>query len=302
MTSNLPLNIYNPNLNGGNVIQKAESHNSVVPKMVRPFINGVDKNINYVNDLDPNAFRARPLKHWRLQLSSSTGKNSSKLIRIDLINGPGGSNKLVNNNCKTCDYGENGINVIKTENFGSNNINKYNCCNKEKNVIKSAQTIIYPVNEKGFIDDQGTIKYCYNYKQYLQKKCKSFDQRSYHYDPSPAVTKENRYQPKKYKSQCYSNNNNCRISYFKPSNSTFSIQGATSSSNRVQQLKIRTITQNSVSFITAYGARLGNAVANASTYSSNNQSAYTVKQKTNFSCGVLKALFHRSNRGKQVCK
>jgi len=302
MSSNLPLNMYEPNINiGGNVIQKAPTLNSVIPKMTRPLTNGVDPNANYGTGLDPNAFKARPLKHWRLQLSSSTGKSGSRLVRLDLIDAPGGSSKIINNNCDSCDPSNNGINVIKIDNYGSTNIyTGSNCCNPEKNRIKSAQTVIYPVNENGVIDQSGEIKYCSNYKQYLQKRCKTYNQKSFHYDPNPSTTQDNLYQPKTYKSNCCPSNENCRKTYYKPNNSTFAIQGATSSSNRIQQLKVKTVTQNANSFRSAYGSEFGNAVANAATYSSNTEAPYIVKSKTNYSCGILQSLFHR-NGNKTAC-
>jgi hypothetical protein len=289
MSSNLPLNIYNPNvIIGGNVVQKADSLNSIVPKMTRPLTNGVDPNVT--SGLDGNAFKARPLKHWRLQLSSTTGKTGSKLIRLDLINGPGGSQKLVNNDCTSCDKDNNGINVVKIDNFGSTKIYTENgCCNPQKNRIKSAQTVINP--EKG---------YCSNYRQYLQKRCKTFNQKSFHYDADPAVTPANLYEPKTYKGNCCPDSTACRTTYYKPSNSTFAIQGATSSSNRIQQLKVNTVTKNANSFRSAYGAEFGNAVANAATYSGNPEAPYIVKSKTNFKCGILQSLFHR-NGNKTAC-
>lgn len=289
MSSNLPLNMYDPNVNiGGNVVQKAESLNSIVPKMARPLTNGVDPNAP--TGLDGNAFRARPLKHWRLQLSSNTGKTGSRLIRLDLINGPGGSQKLIQNDCTACDKDNNGINVIKIDNFGSTQIYTGDgCCNAEKKRIKPALTVINP--EKG---------YCSDYRQYLQKRCKTYTQKSFHYDADPAVTPDNLYQPKAYKGNCCPTNENCRTTYYKPSNSTFAIQGATSSSNRIQQLKVKTVTNNANSFRSAYGAEFGNAVANAATYSSNSEAPFTVKSKTNFRCGILQSLFHR-NGNKTAC-
>ena len=86
---------------------------------------------------DSNAFKARPLKHWRKVL------------------------------CKTFNCNDLTQEIIKDKTRECGN------CDPKKFIIKSGQTekLINPVN-----NEEPKIKYCYSHLTYLKSKCKTYNQ------------------------------------------------------------------------------------------------------------------------------
>ena len=89
--------------------------------------------------------------------------------------------------------------------------------------------------------------YSVSYNTYLQKKCKTFKQKSN--IGSSIDSDKNSYKI----TNC--NTDKCNKTYYKPNNPNFSQQGAVSSSNRLLRLKNNTINQNGASFKTAFAEK-----------------------------------------------
>ena len=225
---------------------------------------------------DPNAFRARPIKHWRKSLFSSTStKSKSRSAIIGILDKPGSVNYRDASGCSTCDPNNNNINVINydiTRNFNKE-ITTFDSCDQE-NICK---TVTFIKSAKTFLDKD----YCSTSAEYLHKRCKSFKQRQYNF--ASAAEDENSYYANCSCSKCSGSNiscdsteciNNCRKVIYKRSNTKFATQGAVSSSSRLVKLKYDTITKNGDSFRTAYG----DAAASAASYNSTGDAPFFSKK------------------------
>tara|TARA_B100000902_G_C27284611_1_gene903696 strand:+ start:514 stop:1428 length:915 start_codon:yes stop_codon:yes gene_type:complete len=230
-------------------------------------------NYNGVSDgTDPNAFRARPIKHWRKSLFSSTS-HKSRSIRstgmIGVLDKPGNVNYLDQNRCKSCDINNPNINVIEY-NIKRNNDQKENVCNGcNVNVIKRAST---------FLDKN----YSTTTAEYLHKKCRTYNQKSsgINYDNTTKEYYSNCSCPeysyntfKKKSDDCVSN---CRKVYYKPSNTKFSTQGGVSSGTRIARLKYDTVTKNGSSFRASYN---NNGAVAGATYNGSSERPFFSKLK-----------------------
>lgn len=95
----------------------------------------------------------------------------------------------------------------------------------------------------------------------------------------------------------YEEQNKCNtkpsITIYKPNNSKFAVQGAVSSSARIDRLKYNTITTNGGSFYTAWGA----AGANAGRYQGTQEGPYFLKSKYN----VCEPAVYHKNGNKRIC-
>lgn len=95
----------------------------------------------------------------------------------------------------------------------------------------------------------------------------------------------------------YQEQNKCNtipsITIYKPNNKQFAVQGAVSSSARIDRLKFNTITTNGGSFYTAWGS----AGANAGRYQGTQEGPYFLKSKY-YVCDP--SLYHK-NGNKRIC-
>jgi hypothetical protein len=190
-----------------------ETHNGIVPMNNRPF-----NNISPIHTGrrfgDPN-----PIKEWRKQLFPYYDTKSDK-VTINMFEGPNNINFTTLNECSeyyeqipsltTCDG-------VKNEN---------NSCSGGTNHIRRSGTTLY------------NQKYCSSTKQYLQRRCKTFEQNamvgkavdlSKHifnttFCPGP--------DPK----------NKCIV--YKQTNSSFNTNNSVVSSNYISKRKNDAITQN----------------------------------------------------------
>ena len=93
-------------------------------------------------------------------------------------------------------------------------------------------------------------------------------------------------------------NNTCitkpSITIYKPNNQQFAVQGAVSSSARIDRLKYNTITTNGGSFYNAWGA----AGANAGRYQGTSVSPYFLKNKFN----KCESAQYHMNGNKRICQ
>ena len=158
--------------------------------------------------------KPNPIKHWRKQIEPSVSKN---LIQSHpTIQALENSVKTENSNlCKSYDD----IDYIDTCNGvpGSNP-----CVTGSFEIRRSANTII-------------NKEFCWNNKQYLQSRCKTYDQNQTlgtHVDGS-----------KYYSGSCTTDasGNVCKPVIYKPNNKQFKQQGGVSSSSRIAKLKYDTI-------------------------------------------------------------
>ena len=289
---------------------KGESTFSSIPKWSKPVSSN---NITTNNGV---AFKARPIKHWRKQLypteNTGSGRTSTKIT----FDRPGSTNYLgVTSDCNCLGISSNylTVNIPNTKNniienssyvVGPNKNRVCIGCSPEKNVIKSGRTekLINPVSST----TAPKQKYNFSTKSYLRSKCALYEQRltgsrvdgiqyiipgtSTPSQPSDTDVGSQIRNSLDCSSKC--NNTPVKIIY-KPSNSQYGLEGAVSSSSRIQRLKMNTINKNGASFSTAWGA----AATNAGKYTSNGKAPYFIKSKNNI-CN--KSLYH-INGNKNVC-
>ena len=125
--------------------KEGPSSNSAVPTWSRPLTNGA--NAANSNTGDANAFRARPIKHWRKQLQPTA--NSGKTGVGMPMDRPGGTVYLgaIINDCSSCTTSTRLKELIpnnKKVTFDTTRDANGNCvaCNPERNIIKSAVSIL----------------------------------------------------------------------------------------------------------------------------------------------------------------
>lgn len=281
---------------------KGFSRIEIVPSNSRPLTNGVWNNQS--NSIDGNAFLSRPIKNWRKQLQLDNIRKGSKSNLIREVFQPGGTiylngnvdeirnccetdnittklpseitiekyNKFCNNkNNQNCSYTVTSDNV---SNGWNGPIGKKICCNQEYNIIKSANTLL----SKTYYTDS---------RAYLKSRNKLYNQKLSTL-PYPGVTyiengkllypNDDVLGPQVYTTG-YCQENICGSSHqttiFKPNNRTFKVQGAVSSSTRLEKLKLDAVNKSAKSLIKAYGK----SAANAGSYYLNGNSPYFIKNK-----------------------
>jgi hypothetical protein len=287
------------------VNDKPQATNSSVPSYSRP-LSGLEQTFDA-----GTPFKARPIKHWRKQLAPI---NTSGPKRVGLgmpMDTPGGSVYLGSEStecivCAPSNDNENYPAGIKEYIIRTNTIiqpvlsdsfyddDKQVCvaCNPENNIIKSATTIL-------------SKKYYTDSRAYLKSRCRLYDQKlstnpvpgiEYFYpNHKPVLPSDSQMG-----SQVRLTQNcpqNCKQPYgtgttiYKPSNFQFAVQGAVSSSTRIDRLKYNTITNNGNSFYNAWGAE----GANAGRYQGTSTAPYFLKSKYQ-----VPTIFH-ARQDKQIC-
>ena len=313
---------------------RGQTKNSIVPKWSRPVENMGHRNPDWestsivivpgprdeqARDMGPR-FKARPIKHWRKQLAPrvTTGYSTAGVgMPMDT---PAGSIYLDRNGadecCGTGDAYNIGTYIPKAgmappadTDFlyvdpSCNPIdpvfNKPMCCNPEKNVIKSATTLL---SKKYYSDSLG----------YLKARCKTYDQRLsgtqvpgidyFNAQKEPLWPTNSPEGPQLramkncYKS-CAKKDSGCygapeesivATTVYKPSNSQFAVQGAVSSSTRLDRLKLNTIQKSAHNQRTAWGAQSARAAA----YSGKPDAPYYLKSKYSGDT-KCKSVYHRN--------
>jgi len=281
---------------------KGISRIETAPSNARPLSNGVwDKNqIN--NSRDGNEFLPRPIKHWRKQLQTDPIRGGSKSKNIIEVSQPGGTvylNSNVNQERECCDASGITTKVASYINIEKNNrfcntgncyytvtaedvangwngpIGKKICCNPEKNVIKRATTLL-------------SKKYYTDSKAYLRSRNKLYDQKLINL-PYPGITYYNSeggwlypnnspLGPQVFSSgECSQSacGGNKQITIFKPNNRQFKVQGAVSSSTRLDKLKLDTVNKSGKALTNVYGK----SAAQAGSYYLNGTTPYLIKDK-----------------------
>lgn len=255
----------------------------------RPFTNGtwILSQPNGHQEVDGNAFRSRPIKHWRKQLMADPIRKGTRHININNIEIPNTTQTLTTiipnpneslindcdlneivgniefkNNHISDDYST--ITLEDVNNCFNGPIGKQLCCNPEKNIIKPSTIPIY--------------KNYTNYGQYSQSKCNTYNQglsvnkiqfNSY-FDKSGYILypTDNKIGPQSFdKPHCNtanlcnkcikdSSNQNLKMhNVFKPNNPQFTRQGAVPQKHRLSRLKDQTITAGNGFYNSAYGLK-----------------------------------------------
>ena len=268
---------------------KGASTNSVVPSWSRPLINGSTN----TSDSGP-AFKARPIKHWRKQLAPRKG-SGRKSTGIGMpMDRPGGSTYLGDNpeKCKcelkdeTVNLKENIIRMHKIVKptpadtiYDDNGKPVCVACNPEKNVIKPASTIIkknYYTDSRAYLRSRNKT-YERNLSGTRNEKITYIDQSGNVLWPTMTLDGPQVRDPLSCTDRCqYAPNSNIRSrTIYKPNNRQYGVQGAVSSSSRLERLKLNTITKNGNSFKTAFGSE----GANAGKYHGTSTAPYFLKSK-----------------------
>ena len=277
--------------------------NVIVPSFNRPSTNK-DYSITAANDYSSPFGKARPLKHWRLQLNNNT-KSSNKASIAALIDRPGQTINLATNETGCLDNPESNFvkqyiltdfviqRPIPSDKFDDLNKNTLVCvaCNPENNVIKSAVSLL----NKDYYTDTSA---------YLKSRVKTFNQLAsfvkkpdiQYIDPETGVAlypSDTNNGPQDFNTTQSSDKCVKAVrTIYKPNNSSFAQQGAVDGGSRIARLKYDTITKNGASFRTAYGQQ----GANAGKYSSSPEAPFFLKSKVN----VCKP-FHRNGNKTTNC-
>ena len=309
---------------------KGKSSNGLVARTSRPNYNYVEGGsgilpssanapdsiqypINNSENFSGPSFKARPIKHWRLQVNANQNSGNYKPKVGQMMDKPGGVINLPikETNCPECgssskEYSHTNIKTIfnqdkftnlfinKNDKFldqcednvvcvacGASTNNFFSSIRSENNLIKQNEQT---TSKKG--------QYLSS-NQYLESKVKLYDQNininhlqnvDYYSNKGPYyVNNHNNVEKFEASNKIQKNNNyekdGCFLSetkeiIYKPSNSNLPIEGSISSSTRTFNLKNNTITYNSSNFYTANQLKNNNFGENTS-----GSSNYFVKNK-----------------------
>jgi len=277
---------------------KGLTNNSVVPSWTRADNDSVTGDSGV-------AFKARPLKIWRKQLS---GKNSRGRSAVGMpMDTPGGSVNLGNR--EICDGDNHRIGLVDEINHGiqiqdpkpedtffDEDAGKTVCvaCNPENHVIKTASTIVdkkYYTDSRAYLQSRGRT-YAQNQATGVKVDTLTyFDSNGKPLHPSDDANNGPPNYNKTSGDQSHCSDSKLKQLIYKPNNQKFSTQGAVSSGSRLLRLKVDTINNNAQSFASAYGL----AAQNAGRYSANSNAIYFLKSKHN------KCSPHRLPGSKRKC-
>lgn len=161
---------------------------------------------------------SRPVKVWRKQLFKNFESSSNLKPTLDQINAPG---TVIQSRCQAK------TNVLYTD--INNSISKCDGIKTEKGCISGTNAIRRTASS--LIDKN----YCTTTREYLQKRCKTYDQNQTVGEVISGTT---------FKSGTCSNVGNvtgdCNVIQYKPSNKNFKVQGGVSASSRTSLLKYNT--------------------------------------------------------------
>ncbi len=259
-----------------------------------------------LNDLgDGNAFKPRPIKHYRRQYADSSNRNritqSKDLLHNTLT--PGGYFvDPASNNCNPCRTF-----TIVDENYS---VNQNKLDNRQANRCDVRQEVNARRRARGantaINTNPAKPKYYTDTKSYLHSRVKTFKQREFNFASNESTTIKpgsNQASDFTYRTNSCCNskcntwttdttstcNSTCSsfsdvsgaVVYYKPNNPGFAQQGAVESGTRMLQLKLDTITKaanNSDNDPTNF-FQAGNSIANAVAYSSRTETPFTMKSK-----------------------
>ena len=221
---------------------------------------------NGTNNTVQDAFKSRPLKIYRKELSTSKGTcNPRTSIKIDDINRPGGSNFIQS----TMDA-PHITSDINYENNSCQHLGKNECNDID---FSPANNALRRLRSSGMNPRKYDINSKNNYfsstKQYLDNRNMSYKNNTNFVMTTNSVDNA-------YTSGSLNNCPHTKVIY-KPNNTKFAVQGAVSSSDLITRKKYDEITNVGGSFRSAFGDHTANAMAyGVSDY------GYTVKDKKGY--------------------
>lgn len=179
----------------------------------------------------------------------------------------------IDNSCKTCESVAIVSNYYPNNSYLTNNpdpttTNRTFCCNEEYKAKRRAIYASTNFNKNYYTPNNPLVpvpRFNKNYytttKQYLQNRCKTFEQKSFNFaspnqdmvnKPGGPETLTNTYLANCYPNTTddllgYVNHNACRLTVYKPNNYQFAKQGAVDCSTRNLKLNVTTISTNAAS-------------------------------------------------------
>lgn len=272
--------------------------NISLPGNYRPFkVDIFDHSANLSKSIDKsNAFRPRPLKHWRKQYGTNNDPrqtNNNKTL-INNYMQPGGyivnDISKCNNDCNHTVRGAVSILHDKTNTCDSSGISfNYITCSGEKNCIKydiptkARKRVLFSYNNNKSCNPN---KSYISYQQYNYARCKTYKQ-NIATQCSPYCCKSNSSDNLSDSSccECGCNLNSpiyhtpyCKVrAIVKPNNPKYHQQGAVSSSSRILRAKLNAINKNARSI----GNKYGDAAQNALNYNGQPEAPFINKEKMN---------------------
>jgi len=221
-------------------IWKEPTTNMAVPSNSRPFHNKDDN----LQTLPRTSFKSNPIKHWRKQLLPYYETKSSKQVNIEQINAPGTGIKI---NSDNIDCATQNIRILKE------NIAILNECNGIKvyleNGVNSIRCIGGTTNVKRSANTNISKNYHRNYHSYLKSKCRTYEDNA----RLGAKNNDGTYKSSKCSTLTSSDGTTCdKPIIYKPSNTLFAIQGATTSSANILRKKNNAIYKNNASLKKTY--------------------------------------------------
>lgn len=271
------------------------------PSNARPLTNGNWDSNQFNNSIDGNAFLPRPIKHWRKQLQTDPTRGGTKSKKITEAFQPGGTvylNADVNQERECCELGQ--VTTKLASNIGEKNnkfcdtancsytvtaedvengwngpIGKKICCNPENNVIGRGTTLLskkYYTDSKAYLRSRNKL-----YKQKLTILPYSgvtyYNSEGEWLYPNDTTTGPQIFSTGKCPQTACGGNQ--QITIFKPNNRQFKVQGAVSSSTRLEKLKLETVNKSGKSLANVYGR----SAAKAGSYYLNGTTPQLIKDK-----------------------
>jgi hypothetical protein len=253
-------------------------------------------NSDYTVEYKGNDFKARPNKHYRKQYTSiNTGKSiNNKNLGIS-IETPGGTS-IVKNDSLSCDnctiqrvipnetvaFKNNKISTI-SDSISASDYPDLFCRATDINAdVKQCVSICDPEQKALQLVRSSTNintnpikpRYYQSNREYLRSRCRTYKQNSF-------TNFKNEQQKKsgEFDASCCECKDCKKTAIYKPNNEKFAVQGAVSSSSRIDRLKLDTVNKFASGF--KNNPNFGPNVANAYSYSGNYQAPFTVKNKMN---------------------
>jgi len=294
-----------------------------IPGNMRPATNK-DARVSYPG----NNFRANPIKHWRKQYSQVD--DSQDIVKTKQVNEfydiPGAT--IVRKattvtspyNCDDCGEGIIPAVDITYQSKGHNdniklgdetdyinqcatdNVSQTRCvaiCDPE---YKARMRTRYP---SAINTNNSKPKYYTTNSSYLQARCRTYKQNNFQYGNEDIYSDKCDIlnDPQAFRPNC----TGCvrcpdcsnKISYYKPNNCKFAVQGAVSSSGRIARLKLDTINTFASGFNNSNNPNFGPNVANAYAYSGRADAPFTIKSKM-FNCSPNIGRFRRTGRNRNT--
>jgi len=263
--SGLPKQQYLSWKGSSNNSDRNHTTNSAVPSNSNPTSIQQNSNPKYTG-------KANPIKHWRKQLIPAQGVSYGKVSVSQVMDRPGGSTHLVNNQSSDCsNCPQNMKNYISKDSQSTVDRCYKNCItdnNGNKIVISNPARIQRPATT--IIDK----KYYTTSKAYLKSRVKLYEQ-------NQTLSKSGIQLPTGFNStNCCSNDTTVKV-YYNPNNSGFSVEGAVSSSNRMVKLNYDTIQKiNKENVCCSKNEQFPGVSTNSLQYRGTFTAPYYVKSKT----------------------